>query len=415
MGMAMAEKTTRPRLVILDILRGLAGLSVLFLHLGELGDRHLAPKIGVTLPMNFFAHGYLAVEFFLLLMGFMFGYAYDRRWEKGMTFREFMYKRFVRLHPLIVSGTLIGLAVWLVNPDLGYWSASWCGFNKVSIGEGLLAALVTVTGLPYLGFSHFYPFNPCAWTIFYEYLANIFYGLCMRRFGKWVLLALALVSLYLLACSIYHVNAVSLLGLPGDWFRQSTQHYNTSIVAGPSLPKAWANWVSLYRALLRLAVPMFLGLFLARTGWKLKVSKPVAVAAVLVFLGVMCVPWEGGRGLPANIKWINPVFELTSLVVVFPVLLLIGVGTEVKNERVGRIAAFWGELSYPIYMTHFPLHYIYWGWVLKCADHFSYAVNLVIYFAVAAFLIAVSYLMMRYWDRPAQRWLLAVKGSGDSK
>lgn len=56
-------------------------------------------------------HGYLAVDFFFILSGFVIGYAYDDRWGR-MTYRDFFKRRLIRLHPMVVMGMLIGAAAF---------------------------------------------------------------------------------------------------------------------------------------------------------------------------------------------------------------------------------------------------------------------------------------------------------------
>ena len=65
---------SKPRYEILDGLRGVASLMVIIFHLGE---TYCVP--GAQQWMN---HGYLAVDFFFVLSGFVIGYAYDDRWGK---------------------------------------------------------------------------------------------------------------------------------------------------------------------------------------------------------------------------------------------------------------------------------------------------------------------------------------------
>ena len=80
----------RERLIVLDALRAMAGLTVPLFHICE--------NLGYP-PLRYESvcgHGYLAVEFFLLLMGYMLAYAYDRRWSSGMGVWEFFRRRLVR-------------------------------------------------------------------------------------------------------------------------------------------------------------------------------------------------------------------------------------------------------------------------------------------------------------------------------
>src|SRR4029079_11491858 len=90
---------TKPHYPILDGLRGVAAILVVIYHLFE---------AYFPVPANHPEHhGYLAVDFFYVLSGFVVGYAYDDRWNK-MSIGDFFKRRLVRLHPLVILGTLIG-------------------------------------------------------------------------------------------------------------------------------------------------------------------------------------------------------------------------------------------------------------------------------------------------------------------
>ena len=119
---------SKPRYEILDGLRGIAALMVVIFHLFETYSKGAAFQI-----VN---HGYLAVDFFFVLSGFVVGYAYDDRWDK-MTTWGFFKRRLTRLHPMLVMGTLIGgcfyfFGVWAFpqQMDVPLWKRSgypWLG------------------------------------------------------------------------------------------------------------------------------------------------------------------------------------------------------------------------------------------------------------------------------------------------
>lgn len=97
--LSSAFADTKPHYNILDGLRGVAALTVVCFHLFEAyATSHLDQKIN---------HGYLAVDFFFILSGFVVGYAYDDRW-KTMCITDFLKRRFIRLHPMVVLGAVIG-------------------------------------------------------------------------------------------------------------------------------------------------------------------------------------------------------------------------------------------------------------------------------------------------------------------
>src|SRR6201986_5282115 len=85
---------------ILDGLRGVASLLVIIFHVFE-------TFTGGNRFVQIINHGYLAVDFFFLLSGFVVAYAYDDRWTK-MTTWDFYKRRLIRLQPLVIVGTIIG-------------------------------------------------------------------------------------------------------------------------------------------------------------------------------------------------------------------------------------------------------------------------------------------------------------------
>src|ERR1700710_1216115 len=95
---------TKQHFEILDGLRGVAALAVVTFHFMEM--------VFSDYSHNFIGHGFLAVDFFFCLSGFVIGYAYDDRMPK-MKVREFFRARLIRLHPLVVLGSLLGLASFL--------------------------------------------------------------------------------------------------------------------------------------------------------------------------------------------------------------------------------------------------------------------------------------------------------------
>ena len=71
-----AYADSKPHYDILDGLRGVAALLVVVFHLCE---AHATSHFDQLLN-----HGYLAVDFFFALSGFVIGYAYDDRWGRSV-------------------------------------------------------------------------------------------------------------------------------------------------------------------------------------------------------------------------------------------------------------------------------------------------------------------------------------------
>lgn len=130
---------TKPHYELLDGLRGVAALLVVFYHIFE----GFSFAGGGTL-ITVINHGYLAVDFFFILSGFVIGYAYDDRWKKNLTLKGFFKRRLIRLHPMIIMGAIIGCIAFFVQ---GGSEMGWYTCSDLRGHVGTLACNVLYSGL----------------------------------------------------------------------------------------------------------------------------------------------------------------------------------------------------------------------------------------------------------------------------
>ncbi len=131
---------TKPHYKLLDGLRGVAAILVLWYHIHE-GFAFAGSVNGVGDGLvKTFNHGYLAVDFFFMLSGFVIGYAYDGRWSKGFTMKDFFRRRLIRLHPMVVMGAAVGAAAFLLQG-----SVRWDGTHIAT--SAVMLALFSVPSL----------------------------------------------------------------------------------------------------------------------------------------------------------------------------------------------------------------------------------------------------------------------------
>ncbi|HMR84117.1 MAG TPA: acyltransferase, partial [Niabella sp.] len=193
---------------ILDGLRGVAAVVVVIFHLLEAfsgGDHH----------KQLINHGYLAVDFFFLLSGFVIGYAYDDRWGK-MTLKDFFRRRLIRLHPMIIMGMIIGAAGF-------YFSASPALFPLIGTTPAWKLLIIMLIGFTLIpvppsmdirGWQEMHPLNGPAWSLFFEYIANILYALWLRKFSNRALSIIVLLA----GAALVHLGLTSPKGdVIGGW------------------------------------------------------------------------------------------------------------------------------------------------------------------------------------------------------
>lgn len=197
--------SSKPRFEILDGLRGVAAMIVVAFHLFETYSKGPSYQI-----LN---HGYLAVDFFFVLSGFVIGYAYDDRWGR-MTTWDFFKRRLIRLQPMVVLGCLIG-AFWF------YFSGA-PGFELVMQTPWWKLLLIMLLGcimfptppaMDIRGWQEINSLNGAQWSLLWEYIANIFYALVIRRFSTVALAVLVFLSAFLTVDLALNLDVSGLLAV----------------------------------------------------------------------------------------------------------------------------------------------------------------------------------------------------------
>jgi len=364
--MQAAVRVSKPHYPILDGLRGVASVMVVAFHLFEAhSTSHLDQIIN---------HGYLAVDFFFLLSGFVVGYAYDDRWGR-MSTGNFFKRRLIRLQPMVVMGMVVGALLFYFQQ-----SGLWPAIHQVPGWKVILVMLIGFTLIPVLpsmdirGWQEMHPLNGPGWSLFFEYIANILYGLFIRKFSKTALSILVFVA----ACALVQLAVTS---------------PNGDIIGGWSVDPE-----QLRIGFTRLMFPFFAGLLLYRTG-KLAHIKNAFFLSSLLIIVVLAVPRIGGSGH----LWMNGLYDSLSIIILFPLIIFIGASGEVTGKFASRLCKFFGDISYPVYITHYPLIYIYTGWVYDRKPTFREAFPVAVLVFVAA--IAIAYACLKLYDEPVRKWL----------
>ena len=202
---------TKPHYALLDGLRGVAALLVVWYHVFE--GYQFASGSAIIQEIN---HGYLAVDFFFILSGFVIGYAYDDRWGKTLTLGKFFKRRLIRLHPMVVMGALIGFVMFILQGAVT-WNGTPASIPAMLIA--LLCAMLMIPALPGCGYEvrgngEMFPLNGPAWSLFFEYIGNILYALFIRRLSTKALAILAgILSILLLWFTATDVCGYGMFGV----------------------------------------------------------------------------------------------------------------------------------------------------------------------------------------------------------
>lgn len=267
------------RFATIDALRGLAAIGVMLFHVRQ--------DVGFQVP-----GGYLAVDLFFCLSGFVIARAYEMRLRDGLGAREFVERRIVRLWPMLALGALLGIALHGGHAGMIFLLPNW-------ISDGLL-----------------YPANPPLWSLLFEMVAYVAFALVLHRLST---LALAV---------IVAASGLALAGYSGTTMR---------------FADLGADWVSLGAGFARVGYAFSAGVIVHR----LTISRTTAWLSTLSW--ILTLP------LAAIFMLVGEADNRAALAFVLlgvPALTAAASQVEVPQRR---IAAFLGDASYPLYCIHVPL------------------------------------------------------------
>ena len=330
----------RREYITLNAVRGIAAICVMLFHgVGLVGE--VAPR------------GYLAVDLFFVLSGFVIEHAYGDRLESSLSVRTFIGMRLVRFWPLYVLG--LGREALLIISS-----------NDYALSFGLLSASVLV-GLLFLPFpipqrgGDLFPINIPSWSLFFELLVNIIYVL-IRPFLGWFGIISVIIASSVTLIFLIPPNGIGHVGVTIHSFAGGCARTLLSFTIG----------LLIYR--LRLKGPVIPVPFLLS-----------GVAATLAF------PWGGVA------------YDLAFIFVISPIIVILGSSVE-PSGWMKSLAIWLGVISFPLYAVHRP--------ILSIAEAVSRALPVsaaVIGWVTALGLVAISISLANYYDAPVRgrlmRWL----------
>jgi peptidoglycan/LPS O-acetylase OafA/YrhL len=341
-----ADPSRSGRYEIMDGLRGVAAIGVLFFHFAL---RLRAPAL--------LRHGYLAVDFFFMLSGFVLSHAYSERLGRAplITFGRL---RALRLLPLSMLGVVLGAAYLLLR-----WRAHLSLSD--SLPQILGAAALNLALIPKLWIGsasadQTFPIDTPLWSLSFELLVNLLWaGLLLRARTS------ALVGVTVLGAALLTVYA--------------------AVYGDANIGWGWGSYLGG-------AGRTLFGFFIGVVIWRLRPpvgvsrAKPIAAAAILLL-----VFWW-----PAD-SW---VFDVVAIVLVMPLLLLLCASADFGAES-HTIRAL-GDMSYPLYAVHYPILMLIAGLGKRFVSGAPPGVSIYL-FAIPLVLLALT--LGRWYDGPVRRWL----------
>jgi len=332
----------------MDGLRGAAAIVVVIGHIPHW-------------TVHMFPHFYLAVDLFFMLSGFVISLAYEHRLKSRLTVLQFLIARYIRLYPLYIVGTVLGIASTAAALAMGKGELTVATF-PISVAAALLM-LPSPTWYQSLSLM---PFNDPSWSLLYELLMNLCYALILPWLTLTRLIIVVLISAVALVWVDLHLHT---LHTGFDW---STVPFGICRVVFP-----YSVGVLLYRVLPRHTVA---------TWW--------AYLLPLIFLAVVTAHAPRAE-----------LVELPAVMIVFPVLIALAACLDVPKAL---LFAFLGSVSYPLYVMHYSVIVLISRALHTLQLEGSHYAPWLGIFVIAGLVVLSAYLE-RYYDIPvrvaSRRWM----------
>ena len=376
---------SKPRYEVLDGLRGVAALMVIVFHCFET----YVPTFGTQI-VN---HGYLGVDFFFVLSGFVIGYAYDDRWDRMTTWGYFK-RRLTRLHPMVIAGTVVGAALFFFSGSYFPQTLSTPGWKFALCFVMGLLMIPCGMGLDIRGWGELNSFNGPNWSLTFEYIGNILYAVVLRHLPK---IALAILCI---GCAFFTLD----LTMGWDVFGLFPDGPQYTVIGGWSLTAQ-----QMYIGFTRLLYPFLCGLLISRilpahmtdanpSGSPIHLRGGFwwCSLAIIVIFSVPCI--GGETGVPDGL------YQAVSILILFPIIVLAGAGSVTTGKKSTAVCKWLGNISYPIYITHYPIMYMQMSWVEDHQDAPLW-MHIMVNLGVVVMSILLAYGLLKAYDEPVREWL----------
>jgi peptidoglycan/LPS O-acetylase OafA/YrhL len=348
---------SRHRFHLLDGLRGLAAVVVILWHLP--GALHFASL----------HNGFLAVDFFFCLSGFVIAFSYERRLQSTMGWISFVRARLIRLYPLYFLGMLFGAACLCFDIGAHNVGEAW-RFLLVLFLKGALFIPMTSSSAGMFAF----PLNDPSWSLSFELAANLLIAwLVVKRLARTP--ALICITILSLATLTHYCSS---LGLQVGW---STRPFD--------FPLGFA----------RVLLSFTIGVLLLRLSRAFPLRRLQSGSACLVpcaaLLLLLFAPWPWMQSTTA---------QLVLVAVVIPGIIYSAAHLS-PPPFLQSACTVAGEISYPLYILHRQiLHQLTEPWTGPLIKHLGPHPQRVT-FAVLSLSCLVAYAAAKFYDEPLRSWL----------
>ena len=292
----MSQPPSSYRFEALDGLRGIAAILVVVTH---------GPSIGLRPPT-----GYLLLDLFFIMSGFVLAYTYQKRLLSLRDFGPYLIRRLIRLYPLFAFGLALGLVVYVVNAVIGGYLWPAAAVVTTALNSIFIAAPPAISTNTAFSF----PLNPPGWSLAWEMAASIGFGLVAPFLTNRLLILFATVSAVAMGWAAFAHGDLDL-----------GSHWATFPGGGIRVVWGFACGIGIFR--------------LHQAGWLPRPSPWLAMLALAVLIWLPVTPE------------LRPLYATVCALVVLPMLIVLSLG-----PTTAPFLKYLGRVSFAVYLVHWPFN-----------------------------------------------------------
>jgi peptidoglycan/LPS O-acetylase OafA/YrhL len=352
----MEDKIIKKSFPALDGFRGIAAVIVFLFHLRSLFLGYSGYPAG---------DGYLAVDIFFALSGFVLAHSYLSKFQHGMSVFEFVKKRIVRLYPLYFLGLVIG-SILFISEIIENESFNYGEIIKIiSLEIFFLPAKAKEN-------SQLFPINNVAWSLFFELIVNFVFVLFWKYINNKSLKIILITSGSLFFVYIFNAQTASI----GN------------------------TWQTSFSGLLRTVFSFSMGLLVHNlySAGKLRFNVKLSgfFIGIFVLVAYLVMPIQDSNRI---------LYDIIFIAIISPALLVVGINVDLRG-KVASVFSFLGMISYALYCLHYPILLAIPYLTKKFFAAQSVSIILISIISVPLFLL-ISYLSVKFYDVPIRKILMS--------
>ena len=142
-----------------------------------------------------------------------------------------------------------------------------------------------------------------------------------------------------------------------------------------------------------------MGMLLSRCFKPVKIRGAFWICSIAIAV-LLSIPHIGGM----EASWMNGIYDSVCTIILFPILVYLGASGKTTDKGTSGICKFLGDISYPVYVIHYPFMYLFYAWLIK-NQLFTLEQTWQVALCVYAWNILLAYLCLKFYDEPVRKYL----------